>query len=338
MLWPFLRCYLPYPDLLRRIRVRGRARNLVICEPWPGEDARGEDAAQLALLRLLWLQRATRRAVRWRRREEAALLARAVVECLLLGLYCLHAEDAVERLEAAENKAVRDVLAFLSDENLFSRESIAKGADALGQPRRGLAWVDIAKLLQREQGLDAAVGLYRRYYVPLSEFYAHPGSFTLLRHARPDRQLRRRPVSPWARRSAARLADGCTGWLAAALTEQRGQEPEMLLTYAAAHLDRALNPAAGMAAREMGRTVRSRQVFGAVRSMRELRAYLDGPAASDDPAQCEDRIRRDLGRALALVQGQVPLAAYDAVIEELVGRLLAEVTAQRVAGPGDVTA
>ena len=71
---------LPYPDLPRRIRMRRRAFRLVTCTPWPGDDATGDDAAQLALLRLLWLQKRVRRAVRMRRGDEAALLARASLE------------------------------------------------------------------------------------------------------------------------------------------------------------------------------------------------------------------------------------------------------------------
>jgi hypothetical protein len=54
---------LPVPDLVTRIRVRRTARRLVACDPWPGMDATGEDAAQLTLHRVLWLQRQTRRAV-----------------------------------------------------------------------------------------------------------------------------------------------------------------------------------------------------------------------------------------------------------------------------------
>jgi hypothetical protein len=88
--WAVLRTLLPRPDLIQRRRVRSAARNLVTCSPWPGEDATGTDAAQLAVLRLLWLQRQVRRAVRGRHREASVMLARASVETCILGLYCLH--------------------------------------------------------------------------------------------------------------------------------------------------------------------------------------------------------------------------------------------------------
>src|SRR5262245_66414723 len=84
--WQLLRGVLPYPDLLRRWRVNRRAHKLITCRYWPGDDATGMDAAQLALLRLLWLRRLTRNAVGMRRDEDAVLLARASIEtCIEIG-------------------------------------------------------------------------------------------------------------------------------------------------------------------------------------------------------------------------------------------------------------
>jgi hypothetical protein len=83
------------------------ARSLVDCEPWPDDDATtGADAAKLALLRLLWLQRQTRSAARHRNGEATVLLARSLVEACILGLYCLHKPDAIPRLKAANIKAM----------------------------------------------------------------------------------------------------------------------------------------------------------------------------------------------------------------------------------------
>ena len=98
LLWGML----PYPDLPRRVRVRRAARGLVRCEPWPADDAvTGRDVAQLALVRLLYLQTQTRRSTRARHREASVLLARSSLEACILGLYCLHAQDPVPALRAA---------------------------------------------------------------------------------------------------------------------------------------------------------------------------------------------------------------------------------------------
>lgn len=70
--------------------MRHQAFRLITCKRWPGDNAKGSEAAQLALLRLLYLQQLIRRAVRARRTEEAALLARSTVDACIVGLYCLH--------------------------------------------------------------------------------------------------------------------------------------------------------------------------------------------------------------------------------------------------------
>jgi hypothetical protein len=77
---------LPVPDLMTRIRIRRTAGRLATCDPWPGMAATGLDAAELALLRVLWLQRQTRRAVRSRQPEAAVMLARVTIETTITGL------------------------------------------------------------------------------------------------------------------------------------------------------------------------------------------------------------------------------------------------------------
>ncbi|PZG01485.1 hypothetical protein C1I99_07030 [Micromonospora deserti] len=60
-------------------------------------------------MRLLWLQRETRRAVRTRQREAAALLARTSMETCILGLWCLHNPTAASKLRTSEfNDLVRN--------------------------------------------------------------------------------------------------------------------------------------------------------------------------------------------------------------------------------------
>jgi hypothetical protein len=82
--WPCIRIaifgMMPCPDLLARRRVQRRARAFVTVKTWPEDQATSKDAAQLAMLRLLSLQRQTRRGVRTRQREASAMLAPASVE------------------------------------------------------------------------------------------------------------------------------------------------------------------------------------------------------------------------------------------------------------------
>jgi hypothetical protein len=178
--WNMLRALLPYPDLPRRVWMRHRAFRLVTIKRWPGDDAvTGADAAQLALLRALYLQRLARRAVRWRHREEAALLARAAIDNVLVGLYCLLHADAVKELTGGEYLAIRRVTAYLArDDGLFSREAVLNAADALGERGRDLNLKDVAEWLKKEKELSIAVNLYEGYYTPLSHFFPHSSGFT----------------------------------------------------------------------------------------------------------------------------------------------------------------
>lgn len=76
---------LPYPDPLRRRRMR-RACALISCSSWPEDQARPADVAQLALLRLLRLQREAHRVAAFQNFESTTLLAGAAVETCIAGL------------------------------------------------------------------------------------------------------------------------------------------------------------------------------------------------------------------------------------------------------------
>lgn len=189
--WATLRGLLPYPDLPRRLRMRREAFKLITCDRWPGDNATGEDAAQLALLRLLWLQQRIRRMVRLGHREEAALLARSAVDACIVGLYCLHSGTAVADLSAADNNAGRRVLKYLSYDDFIPESSIAAAVETLGEQGRDPNLRQWADWLAEEKGLEIAARLYTAYYVQLSHFFAHTNVFTLTRHVRPDERLQR---------------------------------------------------------------------------------------------------------------------------------------------------
>src|ERR1017187_9313584 len=122
---------LPCPDPVSRHRMRRTADRLVTLRTWPDMAATSEQTAQLAMLRLLWLQRQTRRAVRGRHKEAAVMLARASVETLLLGLYCLRVPKAVAQLQAGNIKALGDTLAYVEEAGIVPEEVIRECAAAL---------------------------------------------------------------------------------------------------------------------------------------------------------------------------------------------------------------
>jgi hypothetical protein len=243
IVWRYLRGALPYPDLLRRSRMRRGAGRLITSKRWPADEATGMDAAQLALLRLLYLQQLTRTAVSERRSEDAALLARAAIETAIVGLYCLHSGDAVADLSAANYRPSEGAGSYLFDGGLRSAEAVDGAVAALGELGPDLNIKDLALWLEREQELVQAATLYHSYYVPLSHMFSRSYAFSLMRHVNADGSLRRSPAFQWARCSAARVADGCAGLLAANVADMSGADTEPFLRYATAHFGRALTPA-----------------------------------------------------------------------------------------------
>jgi hypothetical protein len=285
IVWLYLRGALPYPDLLRRARMRRRAGRLITCKQWPGDDATGMDAAQLALLRLLYLQQLTRTAVSERRAEDAALLARASIETAMVGLYCLHSGDAIADLSAASYRSSGRVGSYLFDAGLRSTEAVDGAVTALGELGPDLNVRDLALWLEREHELVQAATLYHLYYVPLSHLFSRAYAFALLRHVNPDGSLRRRPAFQWTRCSAARVADGCAGMLAANIADVSGARTEPFLRYATAHLDRALTPGFTFAVKGALRAGPLRAFPAALTALAGSLADAAGPRLPDDAGQ-----------------------------------------------------
>ncbi|HXW46103.1 MAG TPA: hypothetical protein VEL03_15050 [Streptosporangiaceae bacterium] len=280
-----LRGVLPYPDMRRRWATRRKAFRLVTCQRWPGDAATGMDAAQLALLRQIWLQELTRNAVSERRGDDAALLARAALETCIVGLYCVYSGDPIANMSAPSYRSSGRGISYLSDGSLGSIAAIDGAVEALGQVGPDLDIRDLALWLEREYGLAAAARLYHAYYVPLSHLFARPYAFALMRHVGPDGSLQRRPYFPWARRSAVRMADGCVGLLAGHIAEKSDHHSEVFFRYATAHLDRLLTPALLFAVKGAMRSVPWHQRTAALAAVLQAQHYADDAASSQAGTQ-----------------------------------------------------
>ncbi len=301
--WQLLRAVLPYPDLRRRGRVNRRAYKLVTCRHWPGDEATGTDAAQRALLRLLWLQRLTHNSVTMRRDDDAVLLARAAIETCIVGLYCVHSGDAIAHLSAPSYGGSGPV-PYLINADLGSRAAIDSAVLALGEIGPDLNVRDLALWLEREHGLVLATGLYHRYYVPLSHLFANAYAFSLMRHVHPDGTLHRRPAFPWIRRSAARMADGCAAVLAASIADKAGSPSELFHRSATAHLDRLLTPALVFAVKGAFRSGPWREF------PRKLQSIVEAQRSADLPGHDHESGSADGGTADALASFLDPAVSY----------------------------
>jgi hypothetical protein len=259
------------------------------------------------LNRLLWLQRQVRRAVRGRRTEEAAHLARAALETCIVGLYCLFGTDAVARLAAANYRAAGKAISYMTTIGLVSKDAIDAAVASLGTTGPNLNISDLADKLASDHDMPFMRNLYSAYYMPLSHFHVHANAFTLMRHIGPDGAPQRKPSPVWSRRPAARLADACMGLLAGNIASQANGDPAPFLAYAQAHLDRLLTPALVMSVREARHSLRLRHLPAVLGELRALRAYVHGHGQADDPVTREAHIRGGLDTLLRqLVPGAPP--------------------------------
>lgn len=334
--WTMLRALLPYPDLPRRVWMRHRAFRLVTIRRWPADDAvTSADAAQLALLRALYLQRLARREVRWRHREEAALIARSAIDNLLVGLYCVYNADAVKQLTGGEHLAIRRVTAYLTrDDLLFSKEAVLSAADAVGERGRDLNLKDVAEWLNREKGLLIAVHLYEGYYSALSHFFPHSSGFALMRHVDAGGKLRRRPAFPWVRRSAVRITDGCVGLLAAHVAKETSAPATAFFDYAVGHLTRALTPTYVATSKRWLHAIGWRRLPGMFMMISAFGRYVRGSGSQASPAEREAHVRKQFADLLSAVSPDVPDAAFQPVINELVSKVLAGMSSPIGDSPG----
>jgi hypothetical protein len=323
---PFLLGALPVVDLSGRYRVRRLAASLVECDPWPGTAASGEDAAQLAILRLRWLQRDTRRAVRGRHAEAATMLARASIETLITGLYCLHQQDAVAKLQAENIRNLPLLLKFLSNAGVIPAGVLDECIHRLGygEPARGPTVEAMAMVVDKSLGVRAAVELYDRFYRPSSTFTMHGGGWSLLRHVRTDDRLTRRPGRRWARRSPARIADACLGALTATLARRAGRPSQLADEYTKRHFGRALTPMIVISSSGMGKLLMPRQILTTIATARGIFKYARSGQHSANPAIRVGHIRAGMATLLLAAVPDLPEGALDPFLNYVSEKIAAE--------------
>lgn len=314
---PFLLGILPVPDLPSRLRVRWLAASLAGRGPWPGRAATSDDAAKLALLRLRWLQHETRRAVRSRQAEAATMLARVSIETLITGLYCLHEQGAVAKLQAENVRNLSLLLKFMTDAGIIPGSVLDECIRRLdyGQPARGLPVEGMAAFVDKSLGVHEVVGLYDRFYRPSSTLALHGGGLALLRHVREDDRLSRKPARTWARRSPARIVDACLGVLTANMARRVGNPSHVADEFAKRHYSRALPPIITISSTGIGKVLMRRQILNAALTLRYLFRYTRSDQDAADPAVRIARIRSGMEAILLAGVADLPEGALDPFLD-----------------------
>jgi hypothetical protein len=128
----------------------------------------------MLLLRLLWLQNQTRRAVRGRRADDAAGLAREALETCIVGLYCLFSEDAVDKLAAANYRAAGKAVSYMASTGLVSAAAIGSAVASLGTTGPNLNIAALADALAYKHDMPFVRELYGAYYARFRTFMSTP--------------------------------------------------------------------------------------------------------------------------------------------------------------------
>ncbi len=338
---PFLLGALPVLDLPSRYRVRRLAARLVACDPWPGMAATGEDAAQLAVLRLRWLQVATRRAVRTRKAEASILLARASVETLVVGLYCIHELGAVAQLQAESMRNLPLLLRFATDAGVIPASVLDECVSRLGYgaSARGPSTEAMAAAVDKSLGARAAIDLYDRFYRPASTLSMHSGAASLLRHVRDDERLTRRPNRMWTRRTPVRIADACVGALAANLARRAGTPSRVADRYTERHFDRAVTPVIAMTGGSaIGRLMAPRQLVTTIAMLRGLDRYVKSGQDAGNPMARVAHIRAGMAALLLPAMPNLPAGALDPFLDHVAETLATETASSPGGAPAPIAA
>jgi len=288
--------------------------------------ATGEDAAQLALLRVLWLQRQTRRAVRRRQPEAAVMLARVTIETTITGVYCLHQPGAVAQLHGENLRSLPLLLQFLTDADLIPASVLTEciGRLDLGTPVKGPAMEAMARHVDKSIGGGAAMSLYDRFYRPASTLTMHGGGAALMLHVTASGKLTRRPARTWARRSPARIADSCLGALTAAVAQRAGVGYARAVKYADKHGERALVPVAVMSSGGFRLALAPRQLVSTLRQLKETGDYIRSGRDAGDPAARAATVRAAMEALLSAALLDESADALDPFLDFIAGKIVTE--------------
>jgi hypothetical protein len=315
------KCLMPYPDPIHRRRLRRDAKALVSWTKWPGDDATTLDVAELALVRLLWLQREVHRAARSKQKEATALLARSAIETCITGMWCVYGEDTVARLRRQNARALDRMTKYLVG-SLVTRDFLDRAVADIGEPIGPLDLATMIKVIIDKGGPPIATNLYERYYISASTLYAHGSGAAMLRHVGRAGALTEAPSSGWLRRSAVHVVDGCVAELAKIVATNSGRPAEVFVPYANAHLVRALPPIASMGGGDLFSSMRPRSFPRAFHGYRTVQRYLNSQSRqTDDSDTSEAVIRAAIVDMLSMIKRDGSNQTQSLLVEELVKQL-----------------
>jgi hypothetical protein len=268
-IWRMIRLNIASFDPLRRRRVRVAAKRLIPAKAWATENATADEIARVALLRVMFLQRETRRAARHAEGEAAAMLARASMEAAISGLFCINVPGAEKLFEGELARRAKKLLGGLVEgtdmAGMFDQAFAQIGA---GKLPTVTGMVDQIKANGGSAGIDS---LHANFYDQVSTLYVHGGPLGLIRHVHPKTEATLdRPYSAWSMRSAVHTSDAMVGLLAGTIAGEDHPDVALFREYEAAHFQVTWMPLAFIARGLMATRIDRRYVPGIIRLVRRL--------------------------------------------------------------------
>lgn len=272
-LWRFVCLNIVALDPLRRRRVRSAAKRLVPTKAWATKDATADEIARLALLRVLFLQRETRRAARHVGAEASALLARAAIETAISGLFCVYVPGAEGLFEGETSKRTKRLVTGVVE--AVGMAGVLDEAFAQFGSGKLPSVTGMVEQIKANGGPPGIGSLHADFYDQISTLYIHGGPLGLIRHVHPRTDAtRERPYPAWSKRSAVHISDAMVGLLATAIAGDGHPDSALFRTYAQTHFRVTWKPLAFVVRGLMVTRVDYRYLPDMIRVVRHLRAKL----------------------------------------------------------------
>ncbi len=258
-------------DPLRRRRARAAAKCLVPVKAWATTNATADEIARVALLRVLFLQRETRRAARHVEGEASAMLARGSIETAITGLFCIYVPGAEKLFESEMSKRAKRLFAGVTE--AAGMAGVLDDALARIGSNRLPSVTGMVDQIVANGGAAGIGSLHTDSYDQVSTLYVHGGPLGLSRHVHPRSEVTRgRPQSAWSRRSAVHISDAMVGLLAAAIAGDDHPDIALFREYEQAHFRITWTPLAFVARGLMIARVDYRYLPDMIHVIRRLRA------------------------------------------------------------------
>jgi hypothetical protein len=115
--------------------------------------------------------------------------------------------------------------------------------------------------------------------------------------------------------------------MAAAIADKAGLSAHRLTCYAAAHLDRTLNPTFVVAAKGWWHAIPRRKLPATLAGLLAFGRYTTNPDPDASPVEREARVRKQFRDFLRVAAPGIPDSVFDQAADEFVTKILASMNA-----------